>query len=137
MHMKHVLRAGVALVCLLWLAGTAYAQTGVVRGTVKDPSGAVIPGAKVMLLAQGTGSQRTVESGQDGAFEFVAVPVAVYTVEVESEGFKKFVQKGVAVDIGHVVVERHLGNRPVLDDRDGGGFRRPGGDHQHPARRRG
>jgi len=102
--MKHVLRAGVALVCLLWLAGTAYAQTGVVRGTVKDPSGAVIPGAKVMLLAQGTGSQRTVESGQDGAFEFVAVPVAVYTVEVESEGFKKFVQKGVAVDIGHVVV---------------------------------
>jgi len=102
--MKHFLRAGGALVCLLWLAGTAQAQTGGIRGTIKDPSGAVIAGANVTLITQGTGSRRSTASGRDGSYEFVAVPVAVYTVEVESPGFKKFVQKDVAVDIGHVVV---------------------------------
>jgi len=102
--MKYLLRSVGVFVCLLCLASTARAQSGVVRGTVKDPSGAVIPGAKATLSAQATGSQRTAQTDADGAFEFVAVPVALYTVEVESEGFKKFVQKDIAVDIGHVVL---------------------------------
>jgi len=102
--MKHLLRVLGALVCLVCLATSARAQTGAIRGTVKDPSGAVIAGAKVTITTQGTGAQRSVTSGEDGSFEFAAVPVAAYTVEVDAPGFKKFVQKDLAVDIGHVAV---------------------------------
>jgi len=102
--MRHLLRFSGAFVCLMLLAGTAEAQTGGVRGAVKDPAGAVIAGAKVTLITQGTGSRRATVSERDGSFEFAAVQVAVYTVEVEFAGFKKFVQKDLAVDIGHVAV---------------------------------
>jgi hypothetical protein len=102
--MKHLLRVLGALVCLLCITTAARAQTGGIRGTVKDPSEAVIAGAKVTITAQGTGAQRTTTSREDGSFEFASVPVAVYTVEVEATGFKKFVQKDLAVDIGHVAV---------------------------------
>ncbi len=102
--MRHLLRFFGVLVCLMFLATAARAQTGAIRGSVKDPAGAVIAGAKIAITAQGTGAQRSVTSGEDGSFEFVSVPVAVYTVEVEAAGFKKFVQKDLAVDIGHVAV---------------------------------
>ncbi len=84
------------------MATVARAQTGGIRGTVKDPSGAVIAGAKITITEQGTGTLRAATSREDGAFEFASVPVAVYTVEVDAAGFKRFVQKDLAVDIGHV-----------------------------------
>jgi hypothetical protein len=102
--MKMLLRVlGAAAFSLLVCAG-AYAQTGGIRGSVKDPSGAVVAGAKVTITAQGTGAQRQAASDRDGSFEFASVPVAAYTIEVEAAGFKKFAQKDVTVDIGRVVV---------------------------------
>ena len=102
--MKQLLRIAGMLVCGLFLATSARAQTGEIRGSVKDPAGAVISGAKITITAQGTGAQRSATSREDGSFEFIAVPVAVYTVEVEAHGFKKFVQKDLSIDIGRVAV---------------------------------
>jgi len=102
--MKRLLRVLGPFVCLLCLASVAHAQTGEIRGAVKDPTGAVIAGAKITITEQGTGAQRSTSSREDGSFEFPAVAVAVYSVEVEAPGFKKYVQKDLAVDIGHVVV---------------------------------
>jgi len=102
--MRLFLRVLGTAVCVLCLATAARAQTGGIRGAVKDPAGAVIAGAKITITVQGTGSQRSVTSGEDGSFEFAAVAVAVYNVEVEAAGFKKYVQKDLAVDIGHVAV---------------------------------
>jgi len=102
--MKQLLQVLGPFVCLLCLASVARAQTGGIRGTVKDPAGAVIAGAKITITEQGTGAQRTASSREDGSFEFPAVAVAVYSVDVEAPGFKKYVQKDLAVDIGHVVL---------------------------------
>ncbi|MFZ0967404.1 MAG: carboxypeptidase-like regulatory domain-containing protein, partial [Candidatus Acidiferrales bacterium] len=103
-------RAG-AGVCVLAFLGVilfssaASAQTtGEIRGTVKDPSGAVVPGAAVTATLPGTDTARTVSSDKDGAFEIVELPVGHYQVTVDASGFKKFVAKDLAVDIGHVAL---------------------------------
>jgi len=96
------------LLCLLAalvLEGAGFAQTtGTIRGTVKDPSGALIPGAKITAILQATQAKREAATDNGGVYEFPAAPVGVYTVEVEAPGFSKFVQKDVEVTLGHVIM---------------------------------
>lgn len=75
------------------------------RGTIRDPSGAVIPGAAVTAIREGTqGTRRTVSSGA-GTYEFPALAVGEYRLVIEAKGFKKVVETGIGVTLGHVVVE--------------------------------
>jgi Carboxypeptidase regulatory-like domain len=95
----------VAIALIAWCAaaGPAAAQvsTGMVSGTVKDGSGAVIPGATVVLVneAQGTKSAPTVTNAQ-GEYVFVNVGSGTYTLDVSLTGFKALTRKGVAVSSG-------------------------------------
>src|SRR6202044_2253318 len=95
-------------VCLLVFlgliaAGAAWGQTnGSIRGTVTDPSGAVIPGANVSVVLTGTDATRTATPDKDGAFEVAELPVGTYAITVDAQGFKKSVSQGVVVSIGHV-----------------------------------
>jgi len=69
------------------IRATAQNAEGKVSGTVRDPSGAVVPGANVTLL--NTATQYTVggHSGEDGAFEFPALPAGRYRLEIAKPGF--------------------------------------------------
>ena len=65
-------RLGVYLLVLLGLFGCtrAWGQTnGEIRGTVNDPSGAIVPGATITATLNGTDTTRTVTSDKDGAFD--------------------------------------------------------------------
>jgi hypothetical protein len=80
------------------LVGTAMLwgqATSALRGTITDPSGAVIPGSTVTLTSPETGFTRTTKSGPDGVYEFLLVPPGKYRLEVEAKGFRKYVQEGV------------------------------------------
>lgn len=92
--------------CLTLVFGARlFAQTtGAIRGTVKDPSGAVIPAAKVTVTLEGTGTSRTFTTAIDGSYEFASLPVGGYTVRMQAPGFKAFVVQAVNVTIGHVIV---------------------------------
>jgi hypothetical protein len=69
---------------------------GVILGTVVDTSGAVAPGAKVVLRNADTGLLREAATDASGNYEFLAVPVGEnYVVEVSVEGFKKTAQSGI------------------------------------------
>jgi len=69
-------------------AGIVYAQgLGAVRGTVKDPSGAAIPAAKVTLKEMHTDWMQSTVSNSTGAFVINGVPLGEYTLTVEQEGF--------------------------------------------------
>lgn len=69
-------------------AGTALAQgRGTITGTVKDESGAVLPGADVAVINQATGDVRRTVTSDEGFFSVVALPAATYTVEVQMPGF--------------------------------------------------
>jgi hypothetical protein len=86
-------------------AGGAVAQTtGTLRGAVKDPSGAVIPGAQVKATAESGGVTRTATTDGAGEYQFLVLPVGLYTLEAEVQGFKKYVQRGVEVTLGHVII---------------------------------
>ncbi len=98
---------GVCIFALLgWfaIAAPAWGQTGSIRGSVKDPSGAVVPGAQVTATLLGTDTSRSIAADKDGAFEIVELPVGHYQVTVDAAGFKKFVVKDLPVDIGHVAL---------------------------------
>ena len=94
-----------AFLGVLLFSGVAWGQTtGSIRGTVKDPSGAVVPTAQVTATLPGTDTTRTVSADKDGAFEIVELPVGHYQVTIDAAGFKKFLEKDVAVDIGRVAL---------------------------------
>ncbi len=80
------------LLALTLLATLAFAQTGLgtVTGTILDATGAAIPGAKITLTNQDTGVVRRAESSAIGIYEFAAVPIGSYRLEVEAAGFKKY-----------------------------------------------
>ena len=56
-------------------------------GIVKDPSGAVIPGANVSLINMGTGATRTTTTDNQGGYSFPALAVGQYDLEVSATGF--------------------------------------------------
>lgn len=82
----------VSLLVLLVLAMTPalHAQfKASLRGTVTDPSGAVIPGAKVTLTDKSTNQVRTTTANQSGVYTFNFLPPDQYSIAVEHPGFQK------------------------------------------------
>ena len=94
-------------VSLLILVATtmlmAQGDTGGIRGTVLDPSGAVIPGAVITVTKVDTGVSYPAVSTESGSYSVRGLRAGVYIVEVEQPGFKKLVQDNVVVTIGAVV----------------------------------
>jgi outer membrane receptor protein involved in Fe transport len=105
-HKRRLIRPAllfVSLVICLALASaqSAFAQTatsGTLRGTVKDPSGAVVAGANVTLVNERTKEERKYVTNDEGGYVFTAVTPDVYTVRVEAQNFKTAQQASVRVD---------------------------------------
>jgi hypothetical protein len=69
-------------------ASIAHAQGfGFVRGTVKDPSGSVVPNATVTLKSTASARTQTTHTDDVGTFTINAIPIGDYTLEVEHAGF--------------------------------------------------
>ncbi len=81
----------------------AQSTGGEIRGTISDPSGASVAAANVTLVNEATGSTRTAQSGDNGEYIFLEVPVGSYEIDVTLAGFKKFVRKGIALDLNQVI----------------------------------
>jgi hypothetical protein len=75
------------------LSGTEYAAAqstfGTVLGTVKEPSGAVVPNAKVQIQNKGTDVVKSTVTDDSGSYQFVNLDVGSYTVTIEAVGFQK------------------------------------------------
>jgi hypothetical protein len=81
----------------------AQSTGGRIRGTVTDPSGGSISGVKVVITNQANGLQRDTVTDANGEYVFLEVPVGTYDVQVEQQGFKKYVHKGLIVNLNQVV----------------------------------
>jgi hypothetical protein len=86
-------------VLLATLSLSAQTFRGTILGTVTDPSGAVVPGAKVMVKNSGTGLERSTETSADGSYALPELPIGTYSVTVTQTGFQTFVVTSVTVDV--------------------------------------
>ena len=86
---------------LLWLAGGAWAQkdAGGIAGTVKDASGALVAGAKVIVTDADRGGKVETTTNSEGEFVVTPLKVGRYNVTVEKTGFKKEVAGPLQVDV--------------------------------------
>lgn len=94
-----------AVVLTLLLVTSAFGQvraTGRLDGTVVDPTGAVVPGAKVTMVDLATQSSKTTVAGPEGNFVFLALQIGEYRVTVEAPGFQKGVFNQIKIDAGRV-----------------------------------
>lgn len=87
-----------ASLVLVWPCG-AQLDTGVILGTVFDPSGAVIPAAEVVVQNQGTRATQTIRTDNAGSFIAPALPVGLYRISVSGAGFKTRVTENVRLQV--------------------------------------
>ena len=95
------MRARTLVVFMVLAAVSLSAQTfrGTILGTVTDPSGAVVAGAKVTVKNTGTGLERSTQTSGDGSYSVPELPIGTYNVTVTQQGFQTFIATGVTVDV--------------------------------------
>jgi Carboxypeptidase regulatory-like domain len=93
-----------SIVCSAWLASPVLAQqeTATITGTVRDASGAVVPGATVTVVNVETNISARTQAGEDGAYVIPSLRPGDYSVTVESTGFQKTVRTGVTLQVAQV-----------------------------------
>lgn len=99
-HLKFSLLLAVSLFLTL-MCGVVSAQvtTADLVGNVRDSSGAVIAGAKVVLANDATGVNRTTTSDQSGNYNFIGLQPGRYTLTVEQQGFRKLERTNVELQV--------------------------------------
>src|SRR5215471_16340504 len=76
----------------VFCAYPAFAQSdlGSISGFVRDPSGAVVPKAQVVVKNEATATERRTSTNESGYYTVTNIPSGLYTVSAEAAGFKKF-----------------------------------------------
>ncbi|HET9529119.1 MAG TPA: TonB-dependent receptor [Blastocatellia bacterium] len=109
---KYVASAVTLLMLLMTVPVAALGQTantGTITGTVKDQAGAVVPGATVKATNVATGVSRTTTTSDSGTYELAQLPPAEYRVEVQAQGFARYVQEPVTVNaLSRVTVDPEM-----------------------------
>jgi hypothetical protein len=101
---------GVLLLCLLTtlvLTSISFAQktTGTIRGTVTDPSDAVLSGATVTVTNTSTGLTRTVTTNASGEYVVADLPPGNYNISFAAAGFKEFTSQNVALNVASTYLQ--------------------------------
>ena len=81
-------------------------------GSVTDPSGAVIPGAKLTLINESSGAQQNFQTDSGGEYRFPNLPPGIYDLSVTAPAFESFVRKGIELAVNQdarVVVKLPVG----------------------------
>src|SRR5213594_2928832 len=93
-----------ALSVVTCVIATGQGATAQISGTVKDQSGAVLPGAEITATQTETGAVRTALSDETGSYVLPNLPVGPYKLEVSLPGFRTFVQSGIVLQVNSSTV---------------------------------
>jgi outer membrane receptor protein involved in Fe transport len=88
----------------LLLTASAFAQetTAGLQGTVKDPSGAVVSSAHVVVTADVLVGEKAIDTDAGGYYRFANLPPGTYTVTVTAKGFSTYKSAGLVLQTGHL-----------------------------------
>lgn len=87
---------------LMTTSGLAQETTGGVQGTVKDPSGAVVSQARVVLAGTTLVGDKTANTDQSGYYHFSNLPPGTYSMTVTAHGFSELKREGLVIEVGHL-----------------------------------
>ena len=91
------------VICVMSVPALAQVDQGRIAGTVKDQTGAVIPGVEITVRNDRTGEERKVVSADRGDYLVVALKPSQYTVFAELSGFAKAEVPGVQLVVGQTL----------------------------------
>ncbi len=100
--MKRTVIRSAAAIALLWLGSSlAFSQnvTGSITGVVRDPSGSVVPSINIVAINEGTGARFEGTADTDGQYTIRALPIGVYSLTAETQGFKRFETRGIRLQV--------------------------------------
>jgi hypothetical protein len=102
--MRSRLAFGTLIVFLsMAFASAQQSTTGVIQGTVTDPTGAVLPGASVEARNLGTNLSRTTTTDGDGRYTFLQLPPGGYRVTFTMSGFATLVHENIQLTVGQSI----------------------------------
>ncbi len=82
-----------------WLSGS---PVGSVQGSVKDASGALVPGVKITLINTSTNAKQETNTNANGEFQFPNLAPSTYSLVAEAQGFKKITSSSVLVQVDQI-----------------------------------
>lgn len=88
-------RLAAVLAVLFSIAAWAQTQLATVSGAITDPSGAVVPGARVTVVNQGTGLKRSVLTDAAGEYRFAGLPTGMYSLRISKPEFQSQIRAEV------------------------------------------
>ena len=113
------------------LSTSVFAQTttSTIEGTVKDPSGALVPGATVKVTAETLASERNATTDSNGRYRIAALPAGKYTIAVSAQGFavstteieltlNRILTYDVSLQVGSATQTVNVSSAPPLIDQD-------------------
>src|SRR5215467_8263997 len=100
-QMRRIATSVLGFLCFISLITPLLAQfeTAEILGTVRDPSGAAIPGAAVTLINPDTGIRSTSMTDEVGNYDFFSVKVGRYSIQVDFPGFAQASITGISADV--------------------------------------
>src|SRR5262245_31353054 len=91
---------GLIAFALSTAAAWAQATTAQITGSVKDQSGALLPGAEITVTQTATGAKRTAVTNETGNYVLASLPLGPYVLEAALPGFKTYLQSGIVLQVG-------------------------------------
>lgn len=115
---RHGRVLGLTALAVVLACGSAWAQaTATISGTVRDQSGAVLPGVTITATQQDTGLVRTTVSNETGSYVLPNLPLGPYRVEAMLQGFATFAQAGVILQVNaNPVVNPVMGVSAIAEE---------------------
>src|SRR5947199_8855685 len=101
-RMSSILGIILSALALVFAPAVSASPTGSIAGSVKDQTGALVSGAKLTLTSISTNAKIGAISDSNGSFQFLQLAPAVYSLQVEANGFKKVVVDNVVVEVDQI-----------------------------------
>ncbi len=95
LHFLELWLLALLLPCILWGQGAG----GTINGTVTDATGAVIPGAQLLIVNAETGVKTVSETGINGAYAIPNMPPGAYNISASADGFKTAEVNGLRLSV--------------------------------------